>query len=228
MCLSTFHFAIHLCDQPHPLKTDANRLRERGIWLWKPIGSSNKTLETKLRACSRRWSSWESTGKVWKEVFSLNVVSDFSSIQWWHRCVCFVSRSYLEMELKKERRNAAAPRQPSTPQRARRHPESAPKVNSDRVKIFTAVFFVFIRFILTAGAPRIPISQTGQWAVTVGSWGQNQSELQPVRSFSDHSRWKTFSSSLLFTHLSLHLRSLSHHEDEQVSRNQIYIYIFIF
>lgn len=107
-------------------------------------------------------------------------------------CVVFVlfSRSYLELELRKERerRSGTASRQPGTPQRERRHPENIPKVNQMtklKISLVTAVFFFFIQYvcILPTVSPRMPISQKGEWPVTLRSRGQNKSELQLVSSF---------------------------------------------
>lgn len=99
-------------------------------------------------------------------------------------------RSYLELELRKERerRSGAASRQPSTPQRERRHPENIPKVNQItklKISLVTAVFFFFIQYmcILPTVSPRVSISQKGEWPVTLRSRGQNKSELQLVSSF---------------------------------------------
>lgn len=150
---------------------------------------------------------------------SLNVGNDFSTLLRWQRRVCLVSRSYLELELKKERRSAAASRQPSTPQRVRRQPESAPKVSSYRVKMFTAVVFVFTqrvhfnhRLAQNPHQPNGTVSSYCQERRTKPVWAPACKNIKIFIII----RGNTIFSPLLFTHLSLCWRSLSHHEDEQV------------
>lgn len=61
-----FYVLIPYCyikRPPQLSNADTNRRRESATRPWRPTGSSSRTLETRLRVCRWRWSSWPSTGK---------------------------------------------------------------------------------------------------------------------------------------------------------------------
>lgn len=135
---------------------------------------------------------------------------------------CLVSRFYLERELKRQREQRTTSRQVVIPQKEPRAPESTPKVSSKERKLLLWSRFSVTQCISPTVYSRRPVGQKGEQPVNHRSRGQIQSQLQPVSSF-EKFLLKSNLTVLFFPicHLYFlsppHLRSLSHHEDEEVS-----------